>query len=119
MTSADAVEKAVPNDGKFIAYDAACERFGLSRKKLRALVRQYGLTTFKPVAFDRRYHLRIDALEAIPSLADRADRRPDELARCRRRAVDEMAGGMPGVHDPGHLDRLPAGRDGEGGRDDD
>jgi len=119
MTSADVVEEVVPNDGKFITYDAACERYGLSRKKLRELVRQHGLATFKPVAFDRRYHLRIDALEAVPSLADRADRRPNEHAARGRHAVDEMAGGMPDVHEPGYLDRLRAGRDGEGRRDDD
>lgn len=71
MTSADACQMVVPNDGRFITYDAACERYGLSRKALRELVREHDLTTYQPVAFDRRYYLPIDGLETIPTIVDR------------------------------------------------
>ena len=68
MTSHNVDRTTVPNDGKFISYGAACERYGLSRKALRELIRRHGLTTYQPVLVDRRYYLRSEALAAIPSL---------------------------------------------------
>lgn len=48
MTSHNVDRTTVPNDGKFISYDAPCERYGLSRKALRELIRRHGLTRYQP-----------------------------------------------------------------------
>ncbi len=64
------------NDGKsFMSYDAACEHYGLTRKGLRVLIRLHGLTTYHPVAFDRRHYLRRDALESVTDPEKRDDAR--------------------------------------------
>jgi hypothetical protein len=62
---------AVQNDGKsFISYAAACERYRLTPKALRDLIRRHGLAVYQPITADRRYYVRRDALDAVADIPE-------------------------------------------------
>jgi hypothetical protein len=61
--------RAVANDGTFMSYATACQKYDLSHRKLRELVRRYRLTRYRPIFADRRCYLRRDDLDALPEFA--------------------------------------------------